>query len=174
MVKLNAYQVEKVTVCPYCMNTVQDDPHMGCCGEVHSDTAYDTGEEILLESEVELVYPILDIVRYEILSRHAWRLRVNTFKRRFKNWFTKAYDGSYPKVSLVRRLRALTGIQYTALDRRVLEYLHGRGTIFCYSETQLKAMRVESVKRMRDAWSRGELLGCNLVPPIGQDEGVSK
>lgn len=165
LLKINAYYADKVDVCPYCMNVVQTDPHMGCCGEVHSETAYETEDGLHLESEVQLVYPIMDIVRYEILSKYAWRQRIARFKRRFKVKFERVYESTAVKV-----LRDLTGIRWTKLDRVFLEYIHGSGTIWCYSDQQLKAMRKDSVKRMREAWAKGELLGCNLVPAIREDE----
>lgn len=52
-IKLSAIQ-DEITVCPYCMNPIQVDPHAGCCGEVHSAKAYDLGDEIVLVDEVEV------------------------------------------------------------------------------------------------------------------------
>ncbi len=60
MRRINEAQViETLNVCPYCMNAVQIEPHMGCCGEVHAEKAYlvelEAGAdlELLLESECE-------------------------------------------------------------------------------------------------------------------------
>lgn len=47
--------VEYLTVCPYCMDPVQTDPHIGCCGEVHAEDACVTKDgECYLDSEYEL------------------------------------------------------------------------------------------------------------------------
>src|SRR5690242_14272930 len=107
--KLNFYEVELVTVCPYCGDAVQTDPHYGCCGEVHSEEVYQTedGETYQLD-EVELYRPIKDVIRYEILNKHVWRLRL----QRVRYHLEKLYDGSKwdyktqsVKFSLIRRLR---------------------------------------------------------------------
>lgn len=45
---------DELTVCPYCMNP----PTRGqrsCCGEIHYEPAIDTGDEIYLLSEVEII-----------------------------------------------------------------------------------------------------------------------
>ena len=55
MIKIKESEVEsEITVCPYCMNEVRADPHMGCCGEVHAERAYVLNNgECYLESEIE-------------------------------------------------------------------------------------------------------------------------
>ncbi len=78
MKQLNYYDVEKVNVCPYCGNIVQIEPHMGCCGEVHSETVYLTedGETYPLD-EVELYKPLFDMIRYDIINKIIFRLKIH-------------------------------------------------------------------------------------------------
>ncbi len=38
--------LDKVTICPYCGDPVDSDQPY-CCGECHSEEAYDNGEELL-------------------------------------------------------------------------------------------------------------------------------
>jgi hypothetical protein len=47
--------IEEIEVCPYCMHPANG---IGCCGEssAHFEVAYDTGEELYLKSEVEVIY----------------------------------------------------------------------------------------------------------------------
>lgn len=43
---------DELTVCPYCYTPVHK---MSCCGETHYEPAIDTGDEIYLLSEVEII-----------------------------------------------------------------------------------------------------------------------
>ena len=50
--------LERITVCPYCMDDKsQSEPWHGCCGEssAHFQPAIVTQDETFLESEVEIV-----------------------------------------------------------------------------------------------------------------------
>lgn len=41
--------------CPYCFRRVQEDPHPGCCGEVHAETVYVIAGEFVLADHVKVV-----------------------------------------------------------------------------------------------------------------------
>jgi len=43
-----------IIACPYCSKRNQDDPILGCCGEVHAEPAYqDSQGNIILEYELK-------------------------------------------------------------------------------------------------------------------------
>ena len=165
MIKLNYYETEQVTICPYCGDLKENE--FGCCGEssAHYETVILHQDETYSPNEVELYRPIVDVIRYE-LNRQALKLKIRRFKRTSRDLLRKSYDG---QESTCRKLRQLTGFQWTKLDCFILRQLHDF-PIYYMSPKQLKLERQESVKMMRDAWSRGEMLGCNLFPKIGENE----
>lgn len=147
MKRLNYYEVEIVTVCPYCGDTVQIEPHMGCCGEVHSEEVYqDENGETYPIDEVQLYRPIRDIIRYSLnpfsrFVQYKTRIKLNRFKRKLRDVVCNWYDGVYfagtpyynetvgvwqkPTVErLILRLRKKTGFQWSKLDCIILRQLH--------------------------------------------------
>lgn len=48
---------DELTVCPYCLAERNPYYHAGCCGEssLHFAKAYDLGDELVLESDVEII-----------------------------------------------------------------------------------------------------------------------
>lgn len=172
-IKLNYYEVETITVCPYCGDTVQTDPHMGCCGEVHSEEVYqhENGETYQID-EVELYRPIRDIIRYSLnpfspFVRYKTRSKLNRIKRRIKDSVRNWYDGHD---SLILRLRIKTGFQWTKIDCFILKQIHDFPLYYTSPDERLKERRkqrdeYETAKALAD--SKGESLGWRQWPPYG-------
>jgi hypothetical protein len=133
MRQLNYYDCDKVTFCPYCGDQ-KSRSETGCCGEssCHFETGYlDQDDTLHPESEVEIVRPIFDVIRYEIFNSHIRRIKLRQLQSRFKTLLCDLYDGSKwdvkthsVKTSFLKRLRVRTGFQWSKLDCLILKQLH--------------------------------------------------
>jgi hypothetical protein len=127
--RLNYYEIEKVTICPYCVSE-RDEHGIGCCGEsnAHFETAYVYQDEIYRADEIEIFKPLIDTIQYEtrrLFTKRYWNLK----KRQLRDNLCKAYDGSFwykgknYKTPIIK-LRQLLGFQWTKLDCIILKQLH--------------------------------------------------
>jgi len=125
MIRLNYYETEEITICPYCGDGPKGND-LGCCGEssAHFETVLSHNGETYQFDEVELYKPIKDVIHYEILNKRVWRIRLNRWRHKMRQFFCKLYDGTYPKKSLIRTVRELTGFQWSKLDCFVLRQVH--------------------------------------------------
>lgn len=155
MKRLNFYDCEEVTICPYCGSQIQIEPHMGCCGEVHSDTAILHQDEIYAVEEVELYKPILDMIRYEILNKWVWRSRIQRLRYRLEN----RYNGYN---SLCLKFRQLTRFYETRLDCIILNLITTR---IHFTKTE----RIE-MERYRDEWNKTHNIDPNQYTLIPKNE----
>ena len=137
--RLNYYEIEEIEVCPYCESDVTGRDHWsGCCGESssHFETRYryEGNDELVYHPDtVELYKPIRDMIQYEILvylrNPYLRRSKIAFYKRRLRSRLQDLYDGvtwsgNECHDSLIKRLRIVTGFQWSRLDCFILKQLH--------------------------------------------------
>lgn len=173
MIKANYYEVEEIVVCPYCGSEQETFDYGACCGETsaHFQTGYVYQDEIYLENEIELVRSTWDTIQNETryFIRFGFKNHIRNFKYRFRKRLTKAYDGTYPNESFLRRLRVRTGFQWTKLDCLILKQLH-EFPLYYTSPMEILKTRKRNIKNLVKQWSQGESLGVNLYPRITDSE----
>lgn len=165
MIRANYYDVEEVTICPYCGTEVATDPHMGCCGEVHSETAYLYQDEIYMADEIEIYKPVLDMIRYEVRRRLRRSYWLNV-RRKLRSKVCRWYDGHD---SLCLKLRRLSGFRWTKLDCIILKQLHDF-PLYYTSPKVRQQQREKNILEIVSKWERDGAKHVDLVPRITDSE----
>lgn len=167
MKQVSVYQVETVTICPYCGDEQSDSEWGGCCGEssAHFETAYLYQDEIYRSDEIELITPLFETIEYKfrlITSRRFHRLKL----RQFRDRVSKLYDGQN---SWILRLRQVTGFQWTKLDCLILKQLHDFPLYYTSPAERLR-MRKDGILYCVSQWEKTGSQCVNLVPRITDSE----
>lgn len=133
MIKANYYETEEITICPYCV-TQTDTP---CCGENHNETGYLYQDNAYLESEIEIVKPILSIIKFETKYYLIIKPRIVFNRLKFK---TKRLVESLYKCSIRPILIGLNAnFQYSKLDVSLLNLVNGK--VYKITEKRRKELK---------------------------------
>lgn len=118
---LNYYDADLVLACPYCGDD-KSHSETGCCGEssAHFEAGYIIDDVFHPETDVQIVRPILDMIRFEIFNSYRRSVNLRRIKERIKLRLCKLYDGN----GLCLTLRQKSGFQWSKLDCLVLKQLH--------------------------------------------------